>query len=166
MQRSQRQMLEADRAIINEYPKKYLGRVLLNFQLFLQPSTGPSWFLVQSYDYTGVEKYRRWMTLLLFQGGLIELSKAYIPWNTFYIVFPILIFFGLKKALCTDKNRMVYIFMTWTIVWVSVITNLIEFGENNRIRFEIDPLVAILFAAAIQALLDRRKGKVIPSETF
>jgi hypothetical protein len=162
-----KKMLAANRAIILTYPGKYLRRMLLNLQLFLQPAAGPSWFLVQSYNYTNVEKYRRWMTLLFFQGGMIELAKGHVPLNTLYLLYPLLIFFGIKKGIGADENRAIYIFLTWSIVWVAVTTNMIEFGENNRIRFETDPLIAILFASAVSrgGSKNRPQKETTPSET-
>jgi hypothetical protein len=148
-----RKMLDADLAIIKKYPQKYFSRVLLAFKMYLQPATGPSWFLVQSYNYIPVQKYADSVTKLLFQGRRIELARGYIPWNSFYILFPLLIIFGMKKAFSSgDKNQITFAYLTLTILWVAIITNLLEFGENNRIRFETDPLIVILLAAAIQSL--------------
>jgi hypothetical protein len=135
--------------------------VWLGFQLYLQPATGPSWFLVQSYDYSNVERYRHFLTLLLFQGRPIELSRGNIPANSLYVLFPALIIFGIIMSARARKNadfrgvRMVYSYITLTVVWVALITNLLEFGENNRIRFETDPLIVILAAAAAQDIINR-----------
>jgi hypothetical protein len=121
--------------------------------MYLQPATGPSWFLVQSYNYKQVQKYAGLLTALLFQGRRIELAQGYVPWNSLYILFPVLIFFGIKKAFSSgEKNQIAFAYLTLTIIWVAMITNLLEFGENNRIRFETDPFIVILLAAAVQAL--------------
>jgi hypothetical protein len=147
-----KKMFDADRAIILEYPRKYLARVLLGFEMYLQPATGPSWFLVQSYNYYSTQKYADFLTKLLFQGRRIELAKGFIPWNSFYLLFPALIIFGIKKASSSDdQDQIPFTYLTFTILWVAMITNLLEFGENNRIRFETDPLIVILFAAAVQS---------------
>ena len=149
-------MLEADRAIILEYPGKYFARVLLGFKMYLQPATGPSWFLVQSYNYNPVQHYANLLTKLLFQGRRIELARGYIPWNSFYILFPLLVIFGMKKTFVRDQNPSVrsvtFAYLTLTTIWVALITNMLEFGENNRIRFETDPCIVILLAAAVQSL--------------
>ena len=39
--------------------------------------------------------------------------------------------------------------MVLTISWVTAITNLVEIGENDRMRWEIEPLLAILFGYAL-----------------
>jgi hypothetical protein len=147
-----KKMLEADRAIILEYPGKYFARVLLGFKMYLQPATGPSWFLVQSYNYNPVQNYANLLTQLLFLGRRIELARGYIPWNSFYLLFPVIIIFGMKKAYATGADRVTFAFVTLTIIWVALVTNLLEFGENNRIRFETDPFIVIVLAAAVQAL--------------
>jgi len=145
-------MFDADRAIILEYPHKYFARVLLGFKMYLQPATGPSWFLVQSYNYYSTQKYADFLTKLLFLGSRIELARGYIPWNSFYILFPALIIFGMKKTFMNGGARVPFAYITFTIVWVALITNLLEFGENNRIRFETDPFIVILLAGALQSL--------------
>ena len=152
-----KKMLDADRAIILEYPGKYFARVLLGFKMYLQPATGPSWFLVQSYNYNPVQNYANLLTKLLFQGRRIELARGYVPWNSLYILFPLLVIFGMKKIFVNDNenrtiDRVTFAYITITIIWVALITNLLEFGENNRIRFETDPFIVIVLAAAVQAL--------------
>lgn len=147
-----RKMFDADRAIILEYPQKYFARVLLGFKMYLQPATGPSWFLVQSYNYYSTQKYADFLTRLLFQGRRIELARGYIPWNSFYILFPVLMIFGIIKTFArADNNGVTFAYLTLTILWVAMITNMLEFGENNRIRFETDPLIVIVSAAALQS---------------
>lgn len=147
-----KKMLDADRAIIFEYPQKYFARVLLGFKMYLQPATGPSWFLVQSYNYYPTQTYADFLTRLLFQGRRIELARGYIPWNSFYILFPVLMIFGIIKTFTrADKNHVTFAYLTLTILWVAMITNMLEFGENNRIRFETDPLIVIVSAAALQS---------------
>jgi hypothetical protein len=155
-----KKMLDADRAIILEYPGKYFARVLLGFKMYLQPATGPSWFLVQSYNYNPVQNYANLLTKLLFQGRRIELARGYIPWNSSYILFPLLVIFGMKKVFVRDNEnrnvrRVTFAYLTFTIIWVAMITNFLEFGENNRIRFETDPFIVILLPAALQALYRR-----------
>lgn len=147
-----RKMFDADRAIILEYPQKYFARVLLGFKMYLQPATGPSWFLVQSYNYYSTQKYADFLTRLLFQGRRIELARGYIPWNSFYILFPVLMIFGIIKTFArADNNGVTFSYLTLTILWVAIITNMLEFGENNRIRFETDPMIVIVSAAALQS---------------
>lgn len=146
-----KKMLDADRAIIAEYPAKYFARVLLGFKMYLQPATGPSWFLVQSYNYNPIQKYADLLTKLLFQGRRIELARGYIPWNSFHILFPVLVLFGMKKVFVNSNQNVTFAYIVLTIIWVAMITNLLEFGENNRIRFETDPLIVVLLAAGLQS---------------
>jgi hypothetical protein len=52
-------------------------------------------------------------------------------------------------------------FLCFNIAYVAVVGNLLELGENNRFRFETDPLSVCLLGLALQAGLGlvRRKGR-------
>ena len=42
--------------------------------------------------------------------------------------------------------------MVLTIVWVTFTTNLIEIGENDRMRWEIEPFLMVLAGCLIGSL--------------
>ena len=45
--------------------------------------------------------------------------------------------------------------MVVTIVWVTVTSSLIEIGENDRMRWEVEPLLTLLLATAAAAVYRR-----------
>ena len=49
--------------------------------------------------------------------------------------------------------------MCFTIAFVAVVGNLLELGENNRFRFETDPLSVCLLGLTLQSALDRVRGR-------
>jgi hypothetical protein len=56
------------------------------------------------------------------------------------------------------------VYMGFTIAFVSVVGNAFELGENNRFRYEIDPLIWTLaiatVTAAVRALIARRRPRL------
>ncbi|MBC8144345.1 MAG: hypothetical protein H7X80_02100 [bacterium] len=51
-------------------------------------------------------------------------------------------------------------FIWLTTLWVTVASNAIDNGENNRFRFETDPMLIVLAGVAIEHVLRRRSGRV------
>jgi hypothetical protein len=47
----------------------------------------------------------------------------------------------------TDPRAVTLLFIWWTVVYVGVVGNLSEYGENYRFRFVLDPLVVAALAA-------------------
>jgi hypothetical protein len=60
------------------------------------------------------------------------------------------------------RQRLLAAWLCFNIAFVAVVGNLLELGENNRFRFETDPLSVCLLGLAVQGVLDRvrRKRKV------
>lgn len=52
-------------------------------------------------------------------------------------------------------QRLVVGYLCFNIAWVALVGNLLELGENNRFRFETDPLSLALFGLLIQRLRPR-----------
>ena len=70
------------------------------------------------------------------------------PPNLWLVLFPVLLVAGAR-----GRPRGPFIFMFVCIVWVTAVTNLSEIGENDRMRWEVEPFLAILFAFAVSRVL-------------
>jgi hypothetical protein len=46
-------------------------------------------------------------------------------------------------------------FLVSTIIYYTLVSNLFDFGENNRFRFDIDPFCIIIFILFLQNVLLR-----------
>jgi hypothetical protein len=80
----------------------------------------------------------------LFVGLLIALSLAIV--------------FGAIAALSPDvppQSRLFLAYALFNIVWLAVMGNTIEMGENNRFRFATDPLTIVLLTLLMQTTSDR-----------
>ncbi len=101
-----------------------------------------------------------------YQGNLDNRSKSdprYIGW-LLVIAFVAAIIYSMEVMINRnglDRNFVaVVIFITFTIIYFTLMANFFDLGENNRFRFTIDPLVLLLFVVMLQnwALRLRKKA--------
>jgi len=161
--RISREMLRGDLYLIRHFPDRYLERVSTAFLLYLQPGPNSVHFLVD-YDFSKVHRLKDWLTRFVFLGGSIErpIRMLQPPLNLWLVGFPALVAFGCFLSFRRKKDgrdwRPVYAYMVVTIVWVTLTTNLIEIGENDRMRWEIEPFLVVLFGCLIGSLFGLRKN--------
>jgi hypothetical protein len=81
------------------------------------------------------------------------------------IVLPVLFFDGaarLRTEVRRDRPDRPLIgllaFILLNLVYVTVLTNAVELGENNRFRFTIEPLVAVLAASSAERVAAWLRG--------
>jgi hypothetical protein len=156
-----REMERADRYLIAHYPGRYLQRSATAFLLFIQPGPNSVDFLV-NYDFSGTRRLQRFWTETIFRGGPIERPIRMLapPLNVWLVGFPALLIFGLYRAARGDPARQqdarpVFAFMLLTTVWVTLVSNLIEIGENDRMRWEVEPFLLVYLAVAATATYRR-----------
>jgi len=140
-------MLAGDRYLIRHYPVRYARRVATAFLLFVQPGPNSVHFLVD-YDFDRVHRYRDAWTRYLFWGGPVTrpIRMFAPPPNLGLVLFPILLLAGAHAA---RRGSGLYAFLLVTIVWVAAVANLIEIGENDRMRWEVEPFLAILLGYTV-----------------
>jgi len=139
--------------LLSSYPERYSRRVVTALLLYLQPGPNSVHFLVD-YDFERVHRYRAAWTRYLFWGGPIERPIRMLapPANLWLVLFPLVLGLGALGA-TREGPRGVFVYMVLTISWVTAITSLVEIGENDRMRWEIEPLLAILFGYALNRVL-------------
>ncbi|MFQ5789753.1 MAG: hypothetical protein ACE5JI_04675, partial [Acidobacteriota bacterium] len=155
------EMLRGDLYLIRHYPGRYLQRAWTAFLLFLQPGPNSGHFLVD-YDFSRMDAMKELWTRL-FLGGPIERPIRMLepPLNLWLLGFPILLGVGAFRAVKRDRAtasdpRPLFAFILVTVLWVTLTGNLIEIGENDRLRWEVEPLLVVLLGAAL-SLLPRLK---------
>jgi hypothetical protein len=88
-----------------------------------------------------------WLSVLLYAvalvGGAVEL------------------WFGRRRRR-SGPGLLVLAFLWSTVVYVIVVSNLLEVGENERFRLYTDPLVLLLLATVAVAWRCRRRGEISP----
>ena len=155
------EMERADRYLMAHYPGRYLQRSATAFLLFLQPGPNSVDFLVD-YDFSGIRRLQSFLTRTIFRGGPIQRPIRMLepPINIWLLGFPALLVFGLYRAVRGDASRQhdprpVFAFLLLTVVWVTLTSNLIEIGENDRMRWEVEPLLMVFLATAATAAYRR-----------
>jgi hypothetical protein len=150
-------LLEANRRLIRLYPGRYLERTATALLLFLQPGPNSVHFLVD-YDFDRVHRYRDFLTRYLFLGGRVERPIRMLdpsP-NLMLAIFPLLLgvgFWSLRSG--PWEHRALHAYLLVTVLFVTAVANLVEIGENDRMRWEVEPFLAIWVATLATALRAR-----------
>jgi hypothetical protein len=80
------------------------------------------------------------------------------------IAYGAAVLYGMIGVLTRNPADRIFVaviaFMTFTILYFTLMVNFFDLGENNRFRFTIDPLVFLLFARLLQDLVFRLIRKV------
>ena len=151
------EMQRADAFLMLHYPGRYLKRSVTAFLLYLQPGPNAVDFLVD-YDFSRVHRLRDVLTRTVFLGGPIERPIRMLgpPLNLWLLLFPALLGFGVYRVLRGETSqRPVFAYTVLTILWVTLASSLIEIGENDRMRWEIEPLLVVLAASAVMSAYSR-----------
>ena len=78
------------------------------------------------------------------------------PVNLWLLIFPALVGFGLYRVFRGEASeRPVFAYAVTTILWVTLTSNLIEIGENDRMRWEVEPLLTVLLGSAVMSVYSR-----------
>jgi hypothetical protein len=161
-----KEMERANLHLITRYPVRYLQRSVTAFLLFIQPGPNSVHFLVD-YDFSRIHGLRHFLTSTIFRGGPIDRPIGMLepPANIWLLGFPVLLLFGLYRAVRSggfpqQDRRPVFAFMLATAVWVTLTSTLIEIGENDRMRWEVEPLLMIFLATAATTVYQRLTSSV------
>lgn len=160
--RISREMLRGDLYLISHFPGRYLERFSTALLLYLQPGPNSVHFLVD-YDFSRVHRLKDWLTRYVFLGGRIERPIRMLEpsFNLIMVGFLVLVIFGcvasFRRKGGDPDGRPVFAYMVLTIVWVTLTTNLIEIGENDRMRWEVEPFLVILSGCLASSIWKLRK---------
>jgi hypothetical protein len=147
--------------VLKSHPEAYLLGLLGSFYIYSLPSS----------DYSFLEGNRKHIQLLdrfyniVFCGQLDRNRKNVLSMGLFLIIgYFIAIIYGLRLTLkaLSRKHRdlpfaLTVLFLWINIVYVTLVGNSIEIGENNRFRFMIDPFFLIILGLFIQRRFKKSK---------
>lgn len=162
--------------VLKSHPEVYIKGLASSFRCYLFPSS--DWFIM-SHDNRkktlNIEKFYN----TVFYGQIFNLNnpilirdysdKKYM--NNFFNIgffllsgFVIAVSYGIHLILHTLKKKPINIpfvltilFLVINVVYVTFVSNLLEVGENQRFRFNIDPFLLILFGLFINVVLKKCK---------
>jgi hypothetical protein len=160
-------LLEGSLRLIRRYPGEYLERTMTALLLFLQPGPNSVHFLVE-YDFERVHRYRNFLTRYIFLGDPVERPIRMLdpsP-NLLLVIFPTLLGVGAWNALRgPSEHGALHTYMLVTVLWMTAVANLVEIGENDRMRWEIEPFLAIWAACAVTSVLRFGRSWRLRAET-
>jgi hypothetical protein len=146
-----KQMLHDDLAVITAHPSIYLRHIPTSIFIFAH---SPSEYFALASNKGEIDSYERLARHVLygeFSHSTLRpgdsLSKRLLHGPLFmYLLLPILIGYAgylIVKGFGRETS-LPLLFMALTVVYVTLVGNLLESGENNRFRFAIDPLLLML----------------------
>jgi len=144
--RLSRDMFVGDLHAIALYPGFFARRVAAALTIFLQPGPRP---MPNKPDNPAIASLASVSNRLLLRGPSDR------P-NLFYLLFfAPLVFAGLRvvRGARDAPMRPLLAYMTVTMLWVATSIVLIEIGENDRMRFDVDPFVIVLLACTLTWLV-------------
>ncbi len=148
--------------IIRNNPRLYLGAVFDAWCLYCNPSWQYGFLKANNQAISGWLSFltyfrsRGWIDLRPFKrwafgsdGGEIDLYPV-----TSLLFLPSILLLACAGTVARisrfvrkgDSSGLVFVFMTFTVMYVAVLGNALEYGENNRFRVETDPLIFLLGA--------------------
>lgn len=160
--------------VIRLYPYTYLEAIWQSIYIYFH-STSDSDFLYENRE--KIQGFDMWWNRLVhgqWESGE-TLSDRMTTKSAHNVGWVVVIAFSFSMAWCvyylykntgklTNARNMLILFMLYNIVFVTIIGNMMELGENNRFRFSIDPFIMCTFAFGIKGLLNANKGISLHSE--
>lgn len=164
-----REYQTASTYIIRHHPRQYAAAVFDSWLLYGMPS----WH----YDFltANVGALSRYIELLSWtcgrdwivdlqplKQGLFRSHGPPLPYPVAFLVVLLAVLLGacVRSAVFihrsirqADPSGLAFVFMTMTVMYVAVVGNAVEIGENNRFRVETDPLIFLLAVVMARDLL-------------
>ena len=167
--------MEESKKALYYAPEYYLKNSLASFYLYFRSPSDYKYFANPNND--KIRTYDRLFNLLIYGQAqtysvLTDKEKVNIKNNTGFltqisytgvlsiilipcsILFSIYYLYKKRKALSLSVKGVI-IYINMNIILVSVLVNLVEVGENNRFRFEIEPLLYILSGLLLMEISNR-----------
>ena len=163
--------------VLRTHPEAYAKGLLSSFRCFFFPSS--DWFITRSTD--NLKKTRDAATFYntVFYGQFLNIGKPKLKGMENYgnhmgnilniglfliIGFVIAVCYGIRLLLKAFKRKPINIpfvltigFLLINIMYVTVVGNFLEVGENQRFRFNIDPFLLILLGLFVNDVLNKCK---------
>jgi hypothetical protein len=141
--------------LIRHYPASYLHGLLKSFSIYFW-SSSDNYFLKVNRD--RILGYNRAFDTI-FYG---KFGSDGEPGWFLVAGIPLLLFFSVRYLLRKDQDmsvatKVTLLFITLNILYVTLVGNALETGENNRFRFEIDPYLYVLLGVLLNDWNNRRK---------
>ena len=158
--------------IIAAHPAAYLRGLAESYLLYFLPASAYMFLDNNAAHIRGLARlasildgrfvYRFERSLRLTQPGRYYL-QGFLNTGWLIIIAYVLVIIPGLVLLCRRTSfithRSLLFFLWFNVVWVTIVANALEVGENNRFRFVTDPLVFVFLAALAFSWLARRRTR-------
>ncbi len=138
--------------VIINYPEVYISGIKKAFSLYFD---SPTKFNLLEQNTYKIKKYNRLFDAFIYGASsftnLGYLSIIFIP-----LMLSLGIFLIFSKIIHTEV-KVILFFLIFNIIYVMLIGNLFELGENNRFRYYTEIYHFIIWAILIQSFIKRKK---------
>ncbi len=160
--------------VVLRHPEAYLKGILSAVTLFFNPTAH------QGFLYWNLNKIRltdRLCNIVLYgHPSAVFHVASDSPWKRIsgagiflFLIWAFSLVYGgqmlfrpAEKEKADPVARGVLIFLWFNIVYVSLVGNLFEYGENNRFRFMIDPFLLVFAGLMLERFKSRGKKRYMP----
>lgn len=145
--------------IIEKYPQYYLQGIKKAFQIYFEP---PSNYGLINKNLLQINFYNNIYNALIYGASKSKpLGYFTVMLTTFVMIGTSLLL--LKKNI-SNKDKIILALMLFNIIYVMIVGNLFEVGENNRFRFYTEIFSYVLFAYLLNLVLKIliRKNNIQP----
>lgn len=143
--------------IIENYPQYYLQGVKKAFQIYFKP---PSNYGLINKNLLQINSYNNFFNALIYGASKSDTLGYFTVMLTIFVILGTSIF--LFKENISNKDKIILAFMLFNIIYVIMVGNFFEVGENNRFRYYTEIFSYVLFAyllnTAIKSLI--RKNNI------
>lgn len=170
-----RDFARASFALVRARPGLYLHHVGRAFRLFFAPASDYPFLASNREQVPGLSEFFNVSLLGMYGASAPELRGQWISeeeisertlWNWVGVfVFGLVAVGGLtwrerRSTGGLSPESATRLFLAGNILYVTLLSNLIEYLENNRMRYPIDPLVLALGATAVVECLRRLRSRL------
>jgi hypothetical protein len=165
-----KQLFEDDKNLILAKPKIYLKSLIISYYIYFLPSSNYS-FIDQNRQKIGL--YNRLFNLVAYGkilGGeeinvsLTPRSILNLEWFVIILYLLMTVFvikesynFFVKKYKLKPEQIAALLFMYGTILYVMLVGNFLELGENHRFRFLTDPLFFVVAGLMLFSFFKKKR---------
>ena len=159
--------------VIRSFPRTYLKGVSWAYIVFFEPASASA---LLAKNIRAIERWTHLCALFLYGSGMPTVPSVPEPVEAAYMgvfliaAYAIALAYGIGQVwrlLCRPDSRtartVTLAYLCLNVLYVMVVCNALEVGENNRFRFPTEPLVVALLAACITDAVRRWKGRRHPA---
>jgi hypothetical protein len=143
-----RRSLAATRAFVARHPAEYLHGVVTSWLVYFRSGADSAWLRDNRLRVASLSRWFDRLAYLQPEPFVNRLGPSHIAWSIL-VLLPCVLVHGVRSARRRFREgdaagAATLLFLVFTVAYVAVVGNSIEIGENNRFRFESEPLALAL----------------------